>query len=186
MVRCIKDFIIDGKIIVKNGTKYFIEDQDRYYVYVKNVDYGFSYIEMNEYFEEIKQIIDLVKDKDHIGVCLDTCHVWDGGYDIQNQLDSVLELFDNIIGLERLKAIHLNDSLNPCNSHKDRHACIGKGQIGLEALVKVINHPKLFKLPFYLETPNELPGYAAEIKLLREKYICARILASSALIGQLG
>lgn len=127
--------------------------------------------EVGRSFEEIRAIIDKVELNKKLGVCLYTCHVWDGGYDIQNQLDSVLELFDNIIGLERLKAIHLNDSLNSCSSHKDRHACIGKGQIGLDALVKVINHTKLFKLPFYLETPNELPGYAAEIKLLRENYI---------------
>lgn len=127
--------------------------------------------EVGRSFEEIRAIIGKVELKEKLGVCLDTCHVWDGGYDIQNQLESVLEKFDSIIGLERLKAIHLNDSLNPCNSHKDRHACIGQGQIGLEALVRVINHPQLDKLPFYLETPNELPGYAAEIKLLRENYI---------------
>lgn len=127
--------------------------------------------EVGRSFEEIRAIIDKVELNEKLGVCLDTCHVWDGGYDIQNQLDSVLEKFDSIIGLECLKAIHLNDSLNPCNSHKDRHACIGQGQIGLEALVRVINHPQLAELPFYLETPNELPGYAAEIKLLREKYI---------------
>lgn len=127
--------------------------------------------EVGRSFEEIRAIIDKVELNEKLGVCLDTCHVWDGGYDIQNQLDSVLEKFDSIIGLERLKAIHLNDSLNLCNSHKDRHACIGQGQIGLEALVRIINHPQLAGLPFYLETPNELPGYAAEIKLLREKYI---------------
>ena len=106
-----------------------------------------------------------------MGVCLDTCHVFDGGYDLVHDLDGVLEQFDKLIGLERLKAVHLNDSLNICGSHKDRHACIGVGNIGLEALTAVINHPALHKLPFYLETPNELPGYAAEIKLLRERYV---------------
>lgn len=126
--------------------------------------------EVGRTFEELKAIIDNVELNDKLGVCLDTCHIWDGGYDIQGNLDSVIDRFDTIIGLERLKAIHLNDSLNTCGSHKDRHACIGKGQIGLDALVKVINHPDLCKLPFYLETPNELPGYAEEIALLRERY----------------
>lgn len=126
--------------------------------------------EIGRSFGELKAIIDAVELNDKLGVCLDTCHIWDGGYDIQNNLESVISEFDAIIGLERLKAIHLNDSLNVCNSHKDRHACIGKGQIGLDALVNIINHPKLYKLPFYLETPNELPGYADEIALLREKY----------------
>lgn len=127
--------------------------------------------EVGRTFEEIRDIIDKVDLNDKLGVCLDTCHIWDGGYDIQNYLDDVLNEFDAIIGLDRLKAIHLNDSLNGLGSHKDRHACIGKGAIGLETLVKVINHPKLRNLPFYLETPNELPGYEAEIKLLRENYI---------------
>lgn len=107
---------------------------------------------------------------DHMGVCLDTCHIWDGGYDIVNHLDEVLTEFDRIIGLNRLKAVHLNDSRNPLGAHKDRHAKIGEGQIGKEALVRVINHPALKDLPFYLETPNELPGYAAEIALLRNNY----------------
>lgn len=106
-----------------------------------------------------------------MGVCLDTCHVFDGGYDIVNDLDGVLEQFDKIIGLDRLKAIHLNDSLNVLGSHKDRHACIGAGNIGLEALTRVVNHPALRHLPFNLETPNELDGYAAEIKLMRERYV---------------
>ena len=100
-------------------------------------------------------------------MCLDTCHVWDGGYDIVEDLDGVLERFDSILGLHRLKAIHLNDSLNALDAHKDRHACIGKGKIGLDALARVINHPTLRDLPFYLETPNDLDGYRAEIALLK-------------------
>ena len=106
---------------------------------------------------------------DKIGVCLDTCHVWDGGYDIVNDLDGVLMEFDRVVGLERLKAIHLNDSLNLCGAKKDRHAKIGEGQIGLEAMIRMINHPALKDLPFCLETPNELDGYAKEIALLRSK-----------------
>ena len=102
-----------------------------------------------------------------MGVCLDTCHVWDAGYDIVNRLDQVLDHFDAVIGLGRLKAIHLNDSQNPLGSHKDRHAKIGKGHIGLDAMVRIISHPALKDLPFYLETPNELDGYAGEIALLR-------------------
>ena len=105
-----------------------------------------------------------------LGVCLDTCHVFDGGYDIVNDLESVLEEFDKIIGLKRLLAVHINDSLNILGSHKDRHAKIGQGNIGLEALSAVTNHPQLKDLPFYLETPNELPGYKAEIALLRSLY----------------
>ena len=124
--------------------------------------------EVGRNFEELRAILDKVELTDKMGVCLDTCHVFDGGYDIVNDLDSVLEQFDQVIGLGRLKAIHLNDSLNQQGSHKDRHAGIGKGNIGLEAIVRIINHPSLRKLPFLLETPNELPGYAEEIKLLRE------------------
>ena len=123
-------------------------------------------------FEELAAIIERVELKDKVGVCLDTCHVHDGGYDIVHHLDEVLEEFDQIIGLEKLKAIHLNDSKNPCGSHKDRHEKIGQGCIGLDALVRVINHPLLCHLPFYLETPNELPGYAQEIRLLRS--LCNR------------
>ena len=119
---------------------------------------------------ELAAILSKVQLNEKMGVCLDTCHIFDGGYDIVNDLDGVLAQFDKIIGLERLKAVHLNDSLNVCGSHKDRHACIGAGNIGLETLTAVINHPALCKLPFYLETPNELPGYAAEIKLLRERF----------------
>lgn len=126
--------------------------------------------EVGRSFEELAAIIDRVQLNEKLGVCLDTCHVFDGGYDIVGDLDGVLEQFDRTIGLERLKAIHLNDSLNILGSHKDRHACIGAGNIGLEALVQVINHPALRHLPFNLETPNELLGYAAEIKLLRENY----------------
>lgn len=126
--------------------------------------------EIGRNFEELREILDRVNLTDHMGVCLDTCHVWDGGYDIVNHLDEVLTEFDRVIGLNRLKAVHLNDSQNPLGAHKDRHAKIGEGQIGKEALVRVINHPALKNLPFYLETPNELPGYAAEIALLRDSY----------------
>ncbi len=127
--------------------------------------------EVGRTFEELREILDRVELSDKMGVCLDTCHVFDGGYDIVNLLDDVLEQFDSVIGLDKLKAIHLNDSKNPMGSHKDRHEVIGGGFIGLDALVRVINHPKLKHLPFYLETPNELPGYEAEIKLLRSKYL---------------
>ena len=123
--------------------------------------------EIGRSFEEIKAIIDRVKIKKKIGVCLDTCHVHDAGYDIVGSLDSVIDEFDKTIGLEYLKAIHTNDSLNPCGAHKDRHAKIGEGYIGTEAFERIINHPALKDLPFYLETPNELPGYAAEIALLK-------------------
>lgn len=126
--------------------------------------------EIGRTFEEIKRIIDGVELKNHIGVCLDTCHIFDGGYDIVNNLDGVIEEFDKIIGLEKLYAIHLNDSMNTLGSHKDRHAKIGEGNIGLEAITRIINHPKLRNLPFFLETPNELEGYGREIKLLRENY----------------
>ncbi|MBP8784421.1 MAG: deoxyribonuclease IV [Synergistaceae bacterium] len=122
-------------------------------------------------FEEIHSIIDKVKIKDKLGVCLDTCHVYDAGYDIVNNLDGVLEEFDNVIGLHLLKAIHLNDSKNPFESHKDRHELIGKGYIGTDAILNIINHPKLRHLPFYLETPNDLAGYAAEIKFLKDHYL---------------
>lgn len=126
--------------------------------------------EIGSKFEELKQIIDLVELKDKVGVCLDTCHIYDGGYDIVNNLDAVIKEFDNIIGLQKLKAIHLNDTKNPFASHKDRHEKIGEGHLGLDAISKVINHPKLKKLPFYLETPNEIDGYAKEIKILKEAY----------------
>jgi len=125
--------------------------------------------EVGRNFEELRAIMDKVECQDKIGVCLDTCHVFDGGYDIVGNLDGVLREFDQIIGLERLKAIHINDSLHGFDSHKDRHARIGEGKIGLEAFGRIVNHEKLRSLPFYLETPNELDGYAAEIELLRIK-----------------
>lgn len=126
--------------------------------------------EVGRNFRELRAILDRVERKDKMGVCLDTCHVWDGGYDIVNDLDGVLEEFDTVIGLDRLCAVHLNDSMNALGSHKDRHARIGEGQIGEEALVRVINHPALCKLPFILETPNDDRGYAAEIALLKKRY----------------
>ena len=126
--------------------------------------------EVGRTFEEIAEIISRIELKDKMGVCLDTCHVYDAGYDIVNNLDGVLEEFDRIIGLDRLKAIHLNDSKNPFKSHKDRHEKIGEGFLGLEAITNIINHPKLKHLPFFLETPNELDGYAKEIELLRSRY----------------
>lgn len=124
--------------------------------------------EVGATFEELRSILDLVDPKlqDHMGVCLDTCHVWDGGYDLSD-LDAVLEEFDRIIGLSRLKAIHLNDSKNPCGAHKDRHEKLGQGYIGMEVLKSVATHPKLQGLPFILETPNELPGYREEIATIR-------------------
>lgn len=126
--------------------------------------------EVGRSFEEIAEIISKVELKDHMGVCLDTCHVYDAGYDIVNDLDGVLEEFDRVIGLDRLKAIHLNDSKNPYKSHKDRHEKIGEGYLGVEAITRIINHPKLKGIPFFLETPNELDGYAKEIDLLRSLY----------------
>lgn len=121
-------------------------------------------------FEELAKIIERVELKEKLGVCLDTCHVYDAGYDIVNDLDGVLKKFDQIIGLERLKAIHLNDSKNPFESHKDRHERIGEGSLGFETFKKIVNHPELKELPFFLETPNELEGYKEEIRRLREVY----------------
>ena len=118
-------------------------------------------------FEELKDILDAVG-SENVGVCLDTCHVYDGGYDIVNDLDGVLAEFDRVIGLNRLHALHLNDSKNPFASHKDRHECLGKGSLGLEAFRRIVNHPYLKDKPMILETPNELPGYAEEIRILRE------------------
>jgi deoxyribonuclease-4 len=120
-------------------------------------------------FEELEQIIRKCgsPSADKLGVCLDTCHVYDGGYDIAGDLDGVLDEFDSILGLERLRAVHLNDSKFGFSSHKDRHACIGEGLLGMEAIVRIINHPKLRDLPFYLETPNDVPGYGREIALLK-------------------
>ena len=125
--------------------------------------------EVGSRFEELAAIIDKVELKDKIGVCMDTCHVSDAGYDIINDLDGVLEEFDRIVGLDKLHAMHINDSLNPMGAHKDRHAKIGEGHLGVETIVNVITHPKLKHVPFILETPNELDGYAAEIALLRER-----------------
>lgn len=126
--------------------------------------------EVGSRFEELREIIDRVELKDKMGVCLDTCHVYDAGYDIVGDLDGVLTQFDKIIGLERLQAVHINDSKNPFKSHKDRHEKIGEGSIGTEAFERIINHPALKDLPFFLETPNDLAGYAAEIKLLKSLY----------------
>lgn len=123
--------------------------------------------EVGRNFEELQAIIERVDLKEKIGVCLDTCHVWDAGYDIVEHLDEVLKEFDRIIGLERLKAIHLNDSMNPLGSHKDRHARLGEGQIGSEALQRIVCHEKLQGLPFILETPNDDEGYAAEIAIVK-------------------
>ena len=121
-------------------------------------------------FQELRRIIDGVELQEKLGICLDTCHVSDGGYDIVGRLDQVLEEFDHVIGLSRLKAVHLNDSLNPLGSHKDRHANIGKGTLGLEAFERMINHPVLRALPFYLETPNDDDGHGEEISLLKSLY----------------
>ena len=126
--------------------------------------------EVGSHFEELREIMNLVEKREKLGICLDTCHIWDGGYDIVNDLDGVLAEFDRVIGMEHLKAIHLNDSLNGLGSHKDRHARIGEGQIGLDALVRVIRHPSLDGKPFILETPNDDEGWKGEIALLREKY----------------
>ena len=118
-------------------------------------------------FEQLRQIIDAVG-SDQVGVCIDTCHIWDGGYDIVNDLDGVLTEFDRIVGLDKLKALHLNDSKNPLGAKKDRHACLGEGSLGLQTFANIVNHPALSGLPMILETPNELPGYKKEIQLLRE------------------
>ena len=126
--------------------------------------------EVGRNFEELRKILNLVEKKSKMGICLDTCHVWDGGYDIVHDLDGVLNDFDHIIGLERLKAIHLNDSLNDCGSHKDRHARIGEGKIGMEALVRIIKHPVLWEIPFILETPNDDSGWTEEIHVLKEAF----------------
>ncbi len=128
--------------------------------------------EVGSRFEEIAAIIKASGNPEShkVGVCLDTCHIFDGGYDIVNDLDGVLAEFDEIIGLDRLKAIHLNDSMHGLSSHKDRHACIGQGKLGLDAIVRIINHPALCHLPFYLETPNDVPGYGKEIALLNSYY----------------
>lgn len=126
--------------------------------------------EVGRRFEELRAILDRVEQSDHLGVCLDTCHVWDGGYDIVNDLDGVLTQFDKTVGLSRLRAVHINDSMNPLGAHKDRHAKIGEGHIGFEAFRRIINHPALRELPFILETPNDDAGWAREIAMLREAY----------------
>ncbi|OQA28218.1 MAG: putative endonuclease 4 [Chloroflexi bacterium ADurb.Bin344] len=126
--------------------------------------------EVGSTFEELQEIIKRVKLNDKLGVCLDSCHIYSAGYNIVEDLDGVLEKFDKVIGLNRLKAIHLNDSMTPFGSKKDRHAKIGQGTIGLDAIIRFINHPLLKNLPFYLETPNDVPGYAEEIKILRQAY----------------
>ena len=123
--------------------------------------------EIGRSFEELKEIMDRVSCKEKLGVCFDTCHVWDGGYDIVNHLDEVLLEFDRLIGLDKLCAVHLNDSMNPLGSHKDRHARLGEGQIGPEALQRIVCHEKLQGLPFILETPNDDEGYAAEIAMVK-------------------
>lgn len=126
--------------------------------------------EIGRSFEELREILNKIELQDKMGVCLDTCHVYDAGYDIVNNLDGVLEEFDQIIGLDKLKAIHLNDSKNPMESHKDRHEKIGEGFIGIEAMERIIKHPKLRELPFFLETPNEIEGYEREIQMLKALY----------------
>lgn len=128
--------------------------------------------EIGRSFEELRKIIDSVDAglRDNLGVCFDTCHVSDAGYDVIGDIDGVLREFDRVIGIDRLRAVHLNDSMNPRGSHKDRHAKIGEGEIGLSALTAVINHPSLSGIPFYLETPNDLDGYAREIELMRSQY----------------
>lgn len=126
--------------------------------------------EIGRTFEEIREIIDRVKMPEKLGVCLDTCHIFDGGYDIVNSLDGVIEEFDRVIGLDRLKAVHLNDSMNVLGSHKDRHQKLGEGNIGADALMAVVNHPAFDSLPFNLETPNDIEGYRAEIAFVKEHY----------------
>lgn len=126
--------------------------------------------EVGRSFDELRAIIDRTRLSDKLGVCLDTCHVWDAGYDIVNNLDGILEEFDSKVGIKRLKAIHLNDSMNPLGAHKDRHAKIGEGFIGADALIRVINNKHLKGLPFILETPNDIEGYAKEIEFLRNNY----------------
>ena len=126
--------------------------------------------EVGRTFEELRSILDGVALDEKMGVCLDTCHVLDGGYDIVNDLDGVLTQFDKTVGLSRLRAVHINDSMNPLGAHKDKHAKIGEGHIGFEAFRRIINHPALRELPFILETPNDDAGWAREIAMLREAY----------------
>lgn len=126
--------------------------------------------EIGKTFQEIREILNRVEQKEKVGVCLDTCHIWDAGYDVRDDLDGVLAEFDAVIGLSHLRAIHLNDSMNPRGAKKDRHAKIGEGQIGMEALVRVMNHEKLHTLPFILETPTDDDGHQIEIKMLKKAY----------------
>jgi len=126
--------------------------------------------EVGSCFEELKNILDQVDKKEHIGICMDACHMWDSGYDIVNHVDDVLEHFDRIIGLEYLKAFHINDSMNIKGSHKDRHTLIGSGNIGTDAIIRIINHPHLYNLPFILETPTDLAGHAKEISFLKRQF----------------
>lgn len=142
-------------------------DQERLHTTVLLETMAGKGTEVGRTFEELAAIIDRIERKDMVGVCLDTCHVYDAGYDIVNDLEGVLKHFDDVIGLDRLKAIHLNDDKNPTGSHKDRHEKIGEGTIGIDAFRRIINHPVLRDLPFFLETPNELDGYKKEIELLR-------------------
>lgn len=159
---------------VEQGISYIVEllncinEQDRKTIMLLETMAGKG-SEVGQSFEELQTILEKVEDSRLLGVCLDTCHVFDAGYDIVHSLEDVLEEFDKIIGMERLMAVHLNDSKNARGSHKDRHEKIGEGQIGLEAFVRIVTHPKLNKLPFYLETPNDLEGYQQEIAWLREK-----------------
>lgn len=161
---------------VEIGTKYIVDalnaslKEDQNTIVLLEVMAGKG-SEIGRNFEEIKTIIDQVNLSHLVGVCIDTCHIHEGGYDIINNLDEVINEFDRIVGLDKLKAIHLNDSMNPSGAHKDRHQKIGLGHIGLDALTKVINHPKLKHLPFILETPNELDGYKQEIELLQSRYL---------------
>ena len=169
---------IIGKCTVKPSRSVKIYDIDKpyYRAILDTNDFDFIIYFANELTydtldpsdtEELRQILDRVECQERMGVCLDTCHVWDGGYDIVGDLDGVLEEFDRVVGLSRLRAVHINDSKNPCGAHKDRHEKIGQGFIGVEAFERIVNHPALRELPFILETPNELPGYAEEIALLR-------------------
>lgn len=158
---------VDQAVILISDMLNYAMDQEELPKYVLLETMAGKGTEVGRTFEELAAIIDRVERKDRMGVCLDTCHVYDGGYDIVNDLDGVLRHFDETIGLDRLHAIHLNDDKNPLGSHKDRHEKIGKGTLGLEAIGRIINHPLLKDLPFYLETPNELPGYKEEISLLK-------------------
>ena len=155
---------------IKEGIAFAHERGVKVYITANILAHNGDLSGVRAYFEELKEILDGVKLDNKMGVCMDTCHIYDGGYDIVNDLDGVLDEFDRIIGLDRLKAIHMNDSKNPFASHKDRHEKIGEGSIGFDTMVKIINHPKLQGIPILLETPNELDGYKKEIQMLREAY----------------